>query len=697
MSTLGDLMPPDPDAAPPQPARGAPLGDLLAAGGPAPKVGGTIVPSEMDTEEDMKSGKPETLSDLRAKYPALQSAGSNWVLYVERKKPKVHPRTGMKHDGTFGPFCALHDGKDLLTVDGFYEQFGHGTYYVWVEGPSNRGDIDPYTQRPKILRKAEISLDLPERPQVTQQPLYPTYPFPPQPAVNPAVEVRRIEAESRREEILLQEALRNGRGDSQAIVDVLREQIRASENRVAEMTKIIESMRDQRGSVDPLTQSLMERQIQSESSRIEQIRVGYQADLDRMRSSHESEVARMRESHQDRLDRLDRDSKDREERLRRDYEERITRLNDEIRALQSRSQADEREVRRGEQERFDGLLRVERESFRLNLESAKNEFERNMKSAREDYATRLEMLASDRNRDLQTLESQHAIVLQVKDGQISALTSQVESLRREVESLRDKVNVPFEEKVREVATYSRMLGLGASEETPSDSETKEDLMDKAVRVLETPAGPIIANLVSNFVSQKMGIPVPGAPLPPNGNPAPRQVTQQAGQQRQQQRRKQQAPVQQAANNAPAPQPQQQAQQQQAPQPQQQAQQQMPTVTFRGPAPMDNESLKKLLPTIHDSFRSEIFKDPRPEPKAFADSLRAQLSLLTPGQDTASKFTAWIDGRNFCRLLYRVSGGSVDWGSQEEWMAEMWSHLEVVDQPQQDNVSPEAPQGAIVTA
>lgn len=664
--TLASLLPPDPSAPIPEPARGAAIGDLLASGSPVPQgQGGVINLSEIEVEKDGKIDKVETLSDLRAKFPEVQRPGSGWSLCVERKSPKV--LNGIKFDGLLGSFCAFHEGKDLLSIDGFYDQFGHGDYIVWVEGPSQSSN-DPYTGKPKILIKGEIKLSVPERPMPAQQTMFMPPMNPYGSAAHPQVEATRIQADHAERQFLLERALRQPTSDPMAsqAIDMLREQHRADQEENRALRERLDSiLRDPgRGSADPFTQSLVQNAMNGQQERIDAIRQGHSEEMNRLKSHYDNEIARIRDSYDDKLQRA-RDDRDRDiTSIRNDYETRLERINRELSDLRDRARSDEREVRAKEQERFDNLLRVERETFRTQMEASKNEFERSLSSAKNEFERSMSTLREDRQRDLQLLESQTQTLLGVKDNEINNLRAERDRLASKVDMLEAKINVPFEDKIAEIAKTSEMLGLGGSRDEGVEKEEKQDMLETVARIAETQAGSIVMNLLAAGIAQKAGIKLPeGPPQMPPGAPPPRQMG--PAPKPQTKKAKPQQP------NVSPPAPVQQAQAAPEPQPPQQ----MPDVTFRGPLPLPEDQMRKVLPLLEASLRAEAAKNPPSSPSDVASTIRAQVDLLAPGADIVSGFVKWISGDNFCKLLYRVVGGQYNWGLHEAWMAAVWSELE----------------------
>lgn len=663
--TLGSLLPPDPSAPAMEPARGPAMGELLASGSPVPAAqGGVINPADVALEKDGKIDKCETLSDLRAKFPEVQRPGSGWTLCVERKSPKV--LNGIKFDGLLGSFCAFHEGKDLLSIDGFYDQFGYGDYIVWVEGPS-QSSFDQYTGKPKILVKGEIKLSVPERPMPAQQTMFMPPMNPYGSAAHPQVEATRIQTDHAERQFLLERALRQPTSDPAAAqaIDLLKDQLVAERQENRDIRERLDALlRDPgRGSADPFTQSLVQNAMNGQQERIEAIRQGHADELSRLRNHYENEISRVRESYDDRLQRA-REDRDREvASLRNDYDTRIDRITREMSDLRDRSSRDEREIRAKEQERFDGLMRLEKETFQSRMESAKNEFERSLAAAKNEFERSMTTLRDDRQRDLDLLENQTRILIEVKDNEIRNLRDDKERLSRKVEELEAKINIPVEEHIAKVARTAEMLGLSGGGGDASEKEEKPDMMETVARIAETPAGAIMMNLLAAGIAQKAGIKLPeGPPALPPGAPPPRQM----GPAPKPQPKKKPQPA-----NVSHPAPVQQAQAAPAPQPPQQ----MPDVAFRGPLPLPEEQMRSLLPLLEAQLRAEAEKNPPTNPTEVAASIRTQVDMLAPGADIVSGFVKWISGDNFCKLLYRVVGGHYNWGQHEAWMVAVWGELE----------------------
>ncbi len=678
--TLASLLPPDPSGPIPEPARGAAIGDLLASGAPVPPgQGGVINLSEIEVEKDGKIDKVETLSDLRAKFPEVQRPGSGWTLCVERKSPKV--LNGIKFDGLLGSFCAFHEGKDLLSIDGFYDQFGYGDYIVWVEGPS-QSSFDQYTGKPKILVKGEIKLSVPERPMPAQQTMFMPPMNPYGSAAHPQVEAARIQTDHAERQFLLERALRQPTSDPMAAqaIDLLKDQLAAERQENRDIRERLDALlRDPvRGSADPFTQSLVQNAMNGQQERIDAIRQGHNEEMNRLKSHYDNEISRIRDSYDDKLQRA-RDDRDRDiTSIRNDYETRLDRITRELSDLRDRARSDEREVRAKEQERFDNLLRVERETFRTQMEAAKNEFERSLSSAKNEFERSMSTLREDRQRDLQLLESQTQTLLGVKDNEINNLRAERDRLAAKVDMLEAKINVPFEDKIAEIAKTSEMLGLGGSKDDGgADKEEKPDMLETVARIAETPAGAIVMNLLAAGIAQKAGIKLPeGPPQLPAGAPAPRQM----GPAPKPQPKK--VKPQQPNVSPPAPTQTAQAAPQAPPQPPP-----MPDVVFRGPLPLPEDQMRKILPILEESLWAEASKDPSSDPSEVASALRVKTKLLAPEADMVSGFVKWISGDNFCKLMYRVTGGTRDWGRYEGWVVQIWEQLAVPEAEPQASKNP----------
>lgn len=672
--TIGSLLPPDPGLVTPEPHRGPAIGELLSSGSAAPRVGGVINLAEVGVEEDGKVSKCETLSDLRAKYPEIQREGSGWKLVVERVRPKV--LNGMKVDGVLGEFCSYHDGKDLASIDGFRDMFGAGDYEVWVIGPS-QNSVDPTTGRPKIIRKDGIKHSVPDKPMTQSNNFMPPI-NPYGPSVHPSVEIARINAEAKREDVLLQKALESSKSDpaSAQLLDLVKDQLAAANARNAELERLIREGSSRR---DPMAERLVERTLDSDRERVDQLRAmhaeevnrmrsHYEGEIDRLRGSYTGEIERIRSAFEERIERINSSNRDSEMRIRQDFESRVERLNSEISKIQEKTRAEEREIRTREQERFDANLRIERESFSQRAESLKSESIRAMDSAKAEYQRSLEALRADRERDLESLERQQGILLEAKTTEINNLRAENDRLSTKVAMLEAQVNKPFEDKIKEVAQLSDLLGLsggGGGEE----KEEKADIMESVVRFAETPAGGAIAMLVASGLAEKLGIKMPVAPPTPV---QPKQITQGQGQPQRGQAKKQ--------RTAPAPQQQPQQAEQQAEPPQQPPP--MPPVNIRGPQPMADEMMRTVLPILEQSFREAATSNPQAEPKDFALKIRENTESIAPGQDMVSSFSKWIDGENFCKLMYRVAGGSFPWGTYEPWVRAVWAEMEkTVPQPE----------------
>jgi len=672
--TIGSLLPPDPGLVTPEPQRGPAIGELLSSGSAAPRVGGVINLAEVGVEEDGKVSKCETLSDLRAKYPEIQREGSGWKLVVERVRPKV--LNGMKVDGVLGEFCSYHDGKDLASIDGFRDMFGAGDYEVWVIGPS-QNSVDPTTGRPKIIRKDGIKHSVPDKPMTQSNNFMPPI-NPYGPSVHPSVEIARINAEAKREDVLLQKALESSKSDpaSAQLLDLVKDQLAAANARNAELERLIREGSSRR---DPMAERLVERTLDSDRERVDQLRAmhaeevnrmrsHYEGEIDRLRGSYTGEIERIRSAFEERIERINSSNRDSEMRIRQDFESRVERLNSEISKIQEKTRAEEREIRTREQERFDANLRIERESFSQRAESLKSESIRAMDSAKAEYQRSLEALRADRERDLESLERQQGILLEAKTTEINNLRAENDRLSTKVAMLEAQVNKPFEDKIKEVAQLSDLLGLsggGGGEE----KEEKADIMESVVRFAETPAGGAIAMLVASGLAEKLGIKMPVAPPTPV---QPKQITQGQGQPQRGQAKKQ--------RTAPAPQQQPQQAEQQAEPPQQPPP--MPPVNIRGPQPMADEMMRTVLPILEQSFREAATSNPQAEPKDFALKIRENTESIAPGQDMVSSFSKWIDGENFCKLMYRVAGGSFPWGTYEPWVRAVWAEMEkTVPQPE----------------
>jgi hypothetical protein len=654
----------------PEPQRGPAIGELLSSGSAAPRVGGVINLAEVAGEEDGKVSKCETLSDLRAKYPEIQRDGSGWKMVVERIRPKV--LNGMKVDGVVGEFCSQHDGKDLASIDGFRDMFGAGDYEVWVIGPS-QNSVDPTTGRPKIIRKDGIKHSVPDKPMTQQNFMPPINPY--GPSVHPSVEIARINAEAKREDVLLQRALEGSKGDpaSSQLLDLVKQQLADSNARNAELERIVREGNNRR---DPMAERLVERTLDSDRERVDQLRAMHTEEVNRMRSHYEGEIERIRGSYtgeierirsafEDRIERINSSNRESELRIRQDFESRVERLNREVSQLQEKTRGEEREIRAREQERFDAALRLERESFNQRTESMKADAQRAMDSAKADYQRSLEMLRADRERDLESLERQQTVLLEAKNAEINSLRAENDRLSTKVTMLEAQVNKPFEDKIKEVAQFSELLGLGGGGAT-EEKEEKTDIMESVVRFAETPAGGMIATLVASGVAEKLGIKMPAAPPP---QPPPKQMTQGQPQRGQAKKTRPSPAPQQAAQ--PPQQPQQ--QEAQAPAPQQHPP--MPPVHVRGQQPMPDEVMRTVLPILEQSFREAATSNPQAEPKDFASKIREKTESLAPGQDMVSSFAKWIDGENFCKLMFRVAGGSFPWGAYESWVRAVWEEME----------------------
>lgn len=664
--TIGSLLPPDPGLVTPEPQRGPAIGELLSSGSAAPRVGGVINLAEVAGEEDGKVSKCETLSDLRAKYPEIQRDGSGWKMVVERIRPKV--LNGMKVDGVLGEFCSYHDDKDLASIDGFRDMFGAGDYEVWVIGPS-QNSVDPTTGRPKIIRKDGIKHSVPDKPMTQQNFMPPINPY--GPSVHPSVEIARINAEAAREGKLMERALESKTDPaSSQLLDLVKQQLVDANARVAELERLVREGNNRR---DPMAERLVERTLDSDRERVDQLRSMHAEEVNRMRSHYEGEIERIRGSYtgeierirsafEDRIERINSSNRESELRIRQDFESRVERLNREVSQLQEKTREEERVIRAREQERFDGALRVERESFNQRVESLKSDSQRALDSAKADYQRSLEMLRADRERDLESLERQQTVLLEAKTSEINSLRAENDRLSTKVTMMEAQINKPFEEKIKEVAQFSELLGLGGG--AAEEKEEKTDIMDSVVRFAETPAGGMIATLVASGVAEKLGIKMPAAPPAP---PPPKQMTQgqpQRGQVKKQ--RPAQAPQQ-------AAQPQPQPQNDQPPAPQQPPP--MPPVHIRGQQPMPDEMMRTVLPILEQSFREAATSNPQAEPKDFASKIREKTESLAPGQDMVSAFAGWIDGENFCKLMYRVAGGSFPWGAYESWVRAVWQEME----------------------
>jgi len=685
-STLGDLLPLDTsavDGEAPMVPQGPRMGDMLSSN-PAPiqSQGGVVRAGDVPSVDDMPK-KAETLSDLRALFPELQNSSSGFRLLVERTHPKV--RSGMKVAGVQGSFTGYHDGNDLLSTEGFEAQFGWGTYVVWVEGPS-KNSVDPTTGHPKIVRKAEIKHDVPERPPMQQNPYLTPQFVMPHPA-NSQVELERARAEGRVMDRLAERAL--GELNHRPATDGGVSSIAAAavEANSAQARIMIENLSKQNDALRDQVNSLMERLghpqntasddlvrtvLSRGNSEIESMRMGYERQIDQIRQANDDRIERMRQDYDRTI-----------ERMRQDYQQR----EDNIRSQMQQAMYSDKTL-------FEDRFKHEREHLMNQIQSLRADHERALESTKNEYARNLEALRDSRDRDLEVIQGNQRLIIESKETEISRLTAENNRLQDKVASLEAKVNMPFHDKVRELQLHSQLLGIGTSSGDGEEKEEKPDMMSKVMEFASTPAGQVLASAVIGKLAGAPPQAPQGIPLP--GQPQPRQSAQGQPQRRQ--------------KKQPQPQPQPQAQPQPAPQnapqqPQPQPQQNGHVVEFLGgEQPLPNEQLRPLIPHIENSFFDASSNGASPEQigREFYQFAEAQM----PGQRVTRKLVNWIDAYNFCKILDMVSKGQRGWMGNDKvsWVKGVWEVLSRINEAhdkalddqeegQQDQQAPDQPQAS----
>lgn len=687
-STLGDLLPPGQekggasnsfDAPPPS---GAPLGTMLSEGRPLVSSGNVIVPGSTPMPGDEMPKKCETLGDLRALFPDLQDSSSGFYLVVERTHPKVI--NGLSAAGVIGRFNGIHEAVDLLDIDGFAGKFGPGTYIVWVEGPS-KSAIDPFTGRPKILRKAEITHKVPEMP--PQNPPMPSVHFMPPQNFNNPVELERARGEVSIQKMLAEralsgmsnqgggvadiavESLRSNSAVTQATIDRLTHQNDALTAQVRELMMKLSERNHEPSTADDLVKTVLSRG----NAEVEMMRSNFEAQLRQIQSAAEDRIEKQRESYERRMEEIRHDYSRREDNMRDAHEKAIERMRE------AHEQAMNRERTLGE-DRF----RNERENLDRQIASLKSEHERSIEVMRNEYARSLQNHIDNRQRDIEMLERQQAVVMGAKEAEIARLMAENERLKDKVDNLEKQVNMPFQDKILEVHKYQELIqAMGGGAGPARDEEEKEskpDFMEKAMEFASTPAGQML--LAAGL--QKAGVPIPGMPTgapPPKqmgpGQPPPRQPAPQPRRQRQQPPPVQQVQqVQQQPPPAPAPQ----QESQQPPQPAPPPPRPRHALSFRGEQPLPDKDMQNALVFLEQQLWQKAFSNPPADTSAVAAEIRAMVDVAFPGQDIVSRFHGWVDAQNFTFILDMVHSGPHSWLGKKDWVSSLWDAIAPKSEP-----------------
>lgn len=476
-------------------------------------------------------------------YPGLSDAGSGWVIKVNRISPKSI--NGVIIAGDQGNFSRFHDGRDLLSVEQFSEQFGGGKYEVTVYGPSEH---DPSVMR----RHHPITIIIPSAPGAAAAGQNPnvTSPFAGQAAVE------RAKSEGRVMESLVGPLLQSALNHNNAPVangDGVAHIATAAMNQSADMARLQAQQAQQALEAERQRAERLERTVLDMQAKMAE--QNHQSPVDKMaevmfRGRYEQqEASRLAQDYEGRMDRLRRDFEERIERMRSDHATEIER----VRSYQGQMFAAERdrlsnevqmlrsEISR-ERERadvtFTERLRMEQQRFEQQSNSLQADHARAISAAREDARRNEDALRRDAERDLKMLENSHKVALEAMDRELARARSDCAEAKMHLKAAEDRiareVNKPFPVQLAEMTKFSELMGYvpkdsGGGQEGPGWQDRLIKLAETTVRA----AAPALGPLAAGFMQQRMGGGAPGQPpmggmAPPGLPPGPQQQPQQAG-------------------------------------------------------------------------------------------------------------------------------------------------------------------------
>lgn len=513
---------------------------------PGAGAGSNVILHAHDVPEPPKiTGKTlSSLEDLANAYPGLSDSGSGWVLKVNRISPKS--LNGVQVGGDQGNYPRFHDGRDLLNVQQFGEQFGGGKYEVTVYGPAEHD--------PSVLRRHHsIDIVIPSATGVSPVGVNPnvTSPFAGQAAVE------RAKSEGRVMESLvgplLQSALNKDHAPAQNN-DGVANIATAAMNQSAEMARLQAQQAQQALEAERQRAERLERTVlEMQAKMAEQ---NHQSPVDRMAEVmfngrySQQEASRIQQDYEGRMDRLRRDFEERIERMRSDHATEIER----VRSYQGQMFAAERdrlsnevqmlrsEISR-ERERsdvtFTERLRMEQQRFEQQSNSIQADHARAISAAREDARRNEDALRRDAERDLKMLENSHKVALDAMDRELARARADCAEAKMHLKAAEERiareVNKPFPVQLAEMTKFSELMGY-----VPKDSVGGQEgpgWQDRLIKLGETTIrslAPAIGPLAAGFMQQRMGGGTPGqhpqggGMAPPGLPPGPQQAPQQAG-------------------------------------------------------------------------------------------------------------------------------------------------------------------------